>query len=184
MNKPLIFIGTAIGLGLLANAAKAASPPGGTANIVAVEPFTVDKTTCQGGCAVNGVATWKNKGDAAADFMPQISASGVFHTIGSVTTMQPGDVHTVTFSLPITVRTELCPVPGFEEQVQGTEPDPQGEPEPGLTNECLTYISDAGIDMGAVTDDQELRLYSDYQAGRVSFACAKSITAAYQRTHP
>ena len=173
MSKLLLFGGAAaVGLAILARSAKAAPPPTGTPNIVAIEPFTVDKTTCQGGCTVNGVATWKNKGDAAADFTPQISASGVFHTIGSMKTMQPGDVHTVTFNLPITARTELCPVPGFEE-VQ----------EPGLTDQCQTYIEDERIDLNAVTDDQELRLYSDYQSGKITFDCAKAITAAYQRTH-
>lgn len=49
---------------------------------------------------------------------------------------------------------------------------------------CQAYIAQEEIDMNNVSDDQELRLYSDYQSGRVTFDCAKAITAAYTRTHP
>lgn len=110
MSNLLILVGTAIGLGILASAAKA-TPIEGQPNITAIEPFTVDKTACQGSCTVNGVATWQNQGDAEGEFTPQISASGALHVIGSLKTMQPGEIHTVTFSLPITAATSFCPVP-------------------------------------------------------------------------
>ncbi len=54
----------------------------------------------------------------------------------------------------------------------------------GIDSACQEYITNEGIDMNSVTDDQELRLYNDYQAGRLTFDCAKEITTAYQRTHP
>ncbi len=112
MNKLLLIGGAAVGIGVIASIAKATR---GTANIVAIEPFTVDKTNCQGACTVNGVVTWQNVGDAAEQFTPSLSVGGAVQVIGAVKMMQPGQTHTVAFSVPISVATSFCPVPGFQE---------------------------------------------------------------------
>ncbi len=80
--------------------------------VIVATAMPLDKTSCAGLCTVNGSATWQNTGDVAGTFTPMLAVNGVNTVIGEVQTLQPGASVTISFSVPISVQTTFCPVPG------------------------------------------------------------------------